>query len=68
MELPLKVKVVGKRRPPATPQECLHRAHVLERELDLLNPYPRPKGFLQKFKTYADYEAWRKSQRNPRFW
>ena len=63
-----KMKVVGRRGPPATPEECLRRAHVLEQELDVLNPYPRPRGFLLKFKTYAEFEAWRKAQTNPRFW
>ena len=63
-----KTKVVGRRGPPSTPEECLRRAHILEKELDLLNPYPRPRGFLKKFKTHADYEAWRKAQPNPRFW
>jgi hypothetical protein len=63
-----KIKVVGRRGPPATPEDCLRRAHILEKELDLLNPNPRPRGFLQKFKTYEDYAIWRKSQSNPRFW
>jgi hypothetical protein len=63
-----KTKTVGRRAAPATPEEALRRAHVLEKELDLLNPFPRPRGFLRKFKTHADYEAWRKAQPNPRFW
>jgi hypothetical protein len=63
-----KTKIVGRLTMPATPEEALRRAHVLEKELDLLNPFPRPRGFLRKFKTYTDYEAWRKAQPNPRFW
>ena len=68
MEAPAKIKVVGARQPPRTPEECYRRAHVLERELDRLNPYPRPRGFVFKAKTYADYEAWRQRQDNPRLW
>ena len=63
-----KTKMVGRRVAPATPEEALRRAHVLEKELDLLNPYPRPQGFLRKFKTHEEYETWRKKQPNPRFW
>jgi hypothetical protein len=63
-----KIKVVGRVVPPATPEEAVRRAHILELEVDALNPFPRPGGFLKKFKTYEDYEAWRKSQTNPRLW
>jgi hypothetical protein len=68
MEQAPKTKIVGRLNPPTQPEECLRRAHVLEKELDLLNPFPRPTGFVHKFKTHADYHAWRKSQLNPRFW
>ena len=63
-----KVKVVGKRRAPSTPVECYRRAHVLELEVNKLNPYPRPRGFVFKARTRAEYEAWRKAQSNPRLW
>jgi hypothetical protein len=62
-----KVRIVGRVTVP-TPEEAFRRAYVLEKELDLLNPFPRLRGFLRKFKTYTDYEAWRKAQANPRFW
>ena len=61
-------KVVGRIRPPGTPEENVRRAHILEKELDLVNPYPRPRGFLFKARTHEDYERWRRSQSNPRYW
>jgi hypothetical protein len=63
-----KMKVVGRIKTPQTPEECFRRADVLEREMDKLNPYPRPRGFVFKAKTYADYERWRREQKNPRSW
>lgn len=62
------IKVVGRRRGPATPEEALRRSHGLQQQLELLNPYPRPRGFVFKAKTYADYEKWRRSQSNARLW
>lgn len=61
-------KTVGKRLPPATPQEAHARARVLERELQILNPYPRPYGFVFKAKTWEEWEAWKRAQDNPRLW
>jgi hypothetical protein len=63
-----KIKIVGKRKPPTTPVECYRQARILELELDKLSPYPRPRGFVFKAKTYAEYEAWRRGQANPRLW
>ena len=62
------IKVVGKRRPPATPEEAFRRAQVLQRQLEKIHPFPRPRGFVVKAKTYAELETWRKSQKNPRLW
>ncbi|MCB1128971.1 MAG: hypothetical protein KDM81_20905 [Verrucomicrobiae bacterium] len=67
------VKRVGKRRTnddlsPVSPEEALARATVLQRQLELLNPYPRPRGFVFKAKTREDYERWRREQPNPRLW
>jgi hypothetical protein len=67
------VKVVGKRRTsedltPISPEEALRRAAILQAQVDLLNPYPRPRGFVYKAKTREDYERWRKAQTNPRLW
>jgi hypothetical protein len=65
---PPKIKVVGKRGPPAAPEEAFRRALVLQAQLEMMHPFPRPRGFVFKAKTYADYEAWRKAQTNPRLW
>ncbi len=67
------VKKVGTRRTsddltPLPPEEALRRATVLQAQADLLNPYPRPRGFVFKAKTREDYERWRKAQDNPRLW
>ena len=69
MQTEPKVRVVGKCcRPPATPEESHRRELVLELELDVLNPHLQSRGFLQKFKTYADCPAWRQAQPSPRLW
>jgi len=67
-QAPTAMKIVGKRRPPGTPEAALRRAHVLQRQADLLNPYPRPRGFVFKARSYADYAQWRRAQSNPRLW
>lgn len=65
---PPQMKIVGKLRVPKTPEERLRRAESLIDEMDELNPFPRPRGFIAKFKTYQEYERWRKEQANPRLW
>lgn len=67
------MKVVGKRTRHlepglSTPEEALERATVLQAQVDLLNPYPRPRGFVFRARTWRDYELWRRSQSNPRLW
>ena len=67
------MKVVGNRPHsedaiPLAPKEALKRATVLQAQADLLNPYPRPRGFVYKARTREDYEQWRKAQANPRLW
>ncbi len=65
------IKIVGQRRrasQPSSPAENLQRASKLIDEMDVLNPWPRPRGFVFKAKTYADYEQWRRAQENPRLW
>ena len=67
------MKVVGQRRPSneialISPAEALQRAMVLQAQVDLLNPFPRPRGFVFKAKTREAYELWRKAQANPRLW
>jgi hypothetical protein len=68
-----RMKIVGKRRTtedltPISPAEALARATVLQEQAELLNPFPRPRGFVYKARTREEYEKWRKSQRNPRLW
>ena len=63
-----KIKTVGKRNRPATPADCLRRAQRLQQYADAINPYPHPRGFVFKARTYEEYEAWRRNQPNPRLW
>lgn len=51
-----------------TPDEALWRAALLQAQADALNPYAKPRGFIFKAKTRADFERWRKAQSNPRLW
>lgn len=67
------MKIVGKRPTsakltPIDPEEALRRATILQAQADLLNPFPRPRGFVFKAKTREEYERWRKAQSNPRLW
>lgn len=67
------MKIVGTRRTsgvptPISPAEAVRRAVVLQAQAELLNPYPRPRGFVFKAKTREEYERWRKAQKNPRLW
>jgi hypothetical protein len=67
------MKVVGTRSTsedlaPISPAEALRRATILQSQADLLNPYPRPHGFVFKAKTREEYDRWRKAQTNPRLW
>lgn len=67
------MKTVGTRRTsddltPISPEEALRRATVLQAQADLMNPYPRPRGFVFRAKTREEYEGWRKAQSNPRLW
>lgn len=51
-----------------SPAAYLRRAETLIKEMDRLNPWPRPRGFVQRFRTHEDYEAWKRRQTNPRLW
>lgn len=67
------MKIVGKRPHSLsperlTPEEALRRSAALQAQADALNPYPKPRGFVFKAKTWAEYERWRKAQSNPRLW
>jgi hypothetical protein len=60
------VKIVGTRKPPQTPEEFHARSWRLEQEIRLINPFPRPRGFVVKAKTWEEWERWRRAQTNPR--
>lgn len=67
------MKIVGQRPHSLTPErlnpeEALRRAVILQAQADALNPYPKPRGFVFKAKTWEEYAAWRKAQSNPRLW
>lgn len=62
------IKIFGKRVAGSSPVECHHRALAIWRQMERLNPYPRPRGFIVKARTRQEYEEWRKAQTNPRFW
>ncbi len=67
-EPPLRTKTVGSRRKASTPEEFHARSWRLEREIRLLNPFPRPRGFVFKARTWEDWHRWRAAQENPRLW
>ena len=64
------MKTVGHRLrgQPVDPVSCFLRAARLRDRLDKLNPFPRPRGFVVKARTWEEYEAWRARQSNPRLW
>lgn len=67
------MKVVGRRRiagevAGVAPEDAFRRAVVLQTQADLLNPFSRPRGFVHKARTWEEYAAWRRGQRNPRLW
>lgn len=63
------LKIVGKRRRSSeSPAENLFRADVLQRQLDVLNPYEKPRGFVFKARTWEIFDAWRNAHPNPRLW
>lgn len=63
------IKTVGRRREGVPDPVAAHRkALALARQLDKVNPYPRPRGFVFKARTRDDYEQWKAAQKNPRLW
>lgn len=64
----LNMKVVGTRRRANNPVSCHRRAVALMRQADKLCPFPRPRGFVVKARTWEAYEDWKKAQPNPRLW
>lgn len=70
MDEPSDIKIVGRRyrSVAASPQEHVRRAWILQRELEQLNPHPRPRGFVFKARSWEEYARWRRAQSNPRLW
>lgn len=55
-------------RPKSAPRSaaaCLEEAERLFRDFAQLTPFPPPKPFVKSFDSFADYETWRRGQRNP---
>jgi len=65
-----KVKTIGNRHPigPHNAAASHRRALILMRQMEKLNPNPKPRGFVFKARTWSDYETWRANQKNPRLW
>ena len=63
-----KTKTVGHRRAPETVEERLALSWRLEKEVNALHPWPKPRGFVFKAKTWEEYARWRAAQENPRLW
>jgi hypothetical protein len=63
------MKVVGKRTARnRTPEESLRVAERLISEAKVLARRQPRKSFVAKFRTHADYEAWKRAQSDPRYW
>ncbi len=63
-----KVKTIGKRNlaGPVDAAVSHRKALVLMRQLEKLNPHPKPRGFVFKAHSWSDYATWRAGQKNPR--
>jgi len=69
MKQPLPMKTVGRRQQqPLSAVEYHQRALTLQKRVSLLNPYPKPRGFVFKAKSWTAYETWKQQQPNPRLW
>lgn len=64
----VKMKVVGRKPALLSAEESLRQAMILIRQAEKLSPFPRPRGFVFKAKTYDEYARWRRSQPNPWLW
>jgi hypothetical protein len=60
------LKVVGRRKPPQTPEEFHGMGSRLDREIDALRPAPRPRGFVFKARTWEDFARWQASRDSTR--
>jgi len=50
---------------PRSAAERLAEAERLFRDFAQLTPFAPPKPFVKSFDSFADYETWRRAQRNP---
>jgi hypothetical protein len=58
------MKTVGKQsRIPATPEEAVLRAGKIISEAFRVSPIKKPRGFVVKFKTWEEHEAWHQSRK-----
>jgi len=64
----VKTKIVGRRIAPETPAECHAAGADLYRAAVAMSPWPRPRGFVFKARTWEEYERWRAAQENPWLW
>lgn len=56
------MKIVGKQlRIPATPEEAVSRAGQIIAEAFRVSPIKKPRGFVVKFKTWEEHEAWQQA-------
>ena len=62
------LKVFGKRKPPETPEEWYALAVKHFRAAVAMSPYPRPRGFVFKARTWEEWERWRREHPNPWLW
>jgi len=63
------VKIVGGRNQTAqSPADFRRRALALQRHLDRVHPWPRPRGWVYRARTWREYADWRQAQTNPRLW
>ena len=69
------MKIVGKQKIVGeigisllTPLEAYQESRKLMRQVERLNPWPQPRGFIFKAKTRESYEKWKGTQKNPWLW
>lgn len=54
----MKTKVIGKRPAPQTPAEFYSLGARLDRELAVVRPFMRKKGFVVKARTWEEMATW----------
>jgi|GEM_PF-720932 len=52
------LKIVGKRKPPRTPEEFHAVGARLDRELSVVKPFSRKRGFVFKARTWDELARW----------